>query len=399
MQVRLLNNHELTQAQQLWDYSFEKKDTPFFQWYFNEYVTAHNIIGCFAQDKLLTMLCANPYQMQINNDSVATRYIIGVTTAPEARGLGTFSQLLAYTFKQLQTENIYIVLLKPIVAKLYTHYGFAFCHNHLRYNLTLEQLSFFKKDPTFELKIFDLASCNIQDLQKIYTSCLANCNGYILRNNSDFQNLLKVHFLEGGHLLIAYKNELPIGYLLYHFDAEAFTISELMTADATCQNTFLNFVYQHRTQTRLCKWRAKPDNLAYLNLDIKQTEDFNFPQLAPFMMARIINVQEALINLNCSIEPNIEIKLAIKIEDSFVKENNAVFFLKTLPNNKLFVEKSELAEFQIQMQISTFTQLYLGAYPVDSLIRQGLIKVINPKYTAILQLLFPPKINYINEEF
>lgn len=399
MQVRLLNNTDLIQAQQLWDYSFEKKDTPFFQWYFNEYVTAHNIIGYFAQDKLLTMLCANPYQMQINNNPVTTRYIVGVTTAPEARGLGTFSQLLAYTFKKLQTENIYIVLLKPIVAKLYTHYGFAFCHNHLRYNLTLEQLSFFQKDNTIELKLFDLASCAMQDLQEIYTSSLANYNGYILRSNLDFQNLLQVHFLEGGHLLIAYKKKQPLGYLLYHFDSEAFTISELMTADATCQNTFLNFVYQHRTQTKLCKWRATPDNLAYLNLDIKQADDFNFPQLAPFMMARIINVQEALVNLNCIIEPNIAIKLAIKIEDSFVKENNAVFSLKTLPNNKIFVEKSELAEFQIQMSISTFTQLYLGAYPVDSLIRQDLIKATNPKYAAILQLLFPPKTNYINEEF
>lgn len=399
MHMRLLNNTDLIQAQQLWDYSFEKKDTPFFQWYFNEYITAQNIVGCFAQDKLLTMLCANPYQMQINNTSVATRYIVGVTTAPEARGLGTFSQLLAYTFEQLQTENIYIVLLKPIVAKLYTHYGFAFCYNHLRYNLNLEQLSFFKKDPSFELDLFDLASCNIQDLQEIYTSCLANYNGYILRNNLDFQNLLKVHFLEGGHLLLAYKNERPIGYLLYHFDAEAFSISELMTSNVACQNTFLNFVYQHRTQTKLCKWRTTSNNLAYLNLDIKQAEDFNFPQLAPFMMARIINVQEALVNLNCITEPDIEIKLAIKIEDSFVKENNAVFSLKTLPNNKLFVEKSELAEFQIQMSISTFTQLYLGAYTVDSLIRQDLIKATNPKYAAILQLLFPLKTNYINEEF
>ena len=52
MQVRLLNNTDLIQAQHLWDYSFEKKDTPFFQWYFNEYVTAHNIIGYFAKSMI-----------------------------------------------------------------------------------------------------------------------------------------------------------------------------------------------------------------------------------------------------------------------------------------------------------------------------------------------------------
>ena len=76
-----------------------------------------------------------------------------------------------------------------------------------------------------------------------------------------------------------------------------------------------------------------------------------------------------------------------------------IIYSYSFTKNKIFVEKSELAEFQIQMSISTFTQLYLGAYPDDSLIRQDLIKATNPKYVAILQLLFPPKTNYINEEF
>ena len=54
---------------------------------------------------------------------------------------------------------------------------------------------------------------------------------------------------------------------------------------------------------------------------------------------------------------------------------------------------------QIKMRISTFTQLYLGAYSVDSLVLQGLIVLDSQATQQVLQDLFPLKTNYINEEF
>ena len=398
METRLLTPADLGQAQQLWDYSFEKKATPFFQWYFSEYLQPQNIVGCFKQDKLLTMLCVNPYKISLNNQPVSTRYIVGVTTAPESRGLGTFSELLRYTFKQLLQEDIYLVLLKPIAAKLYSAYDFAFCYNQLKYSLLIEQLQFFKKDKTLELRLVEATACNIIDLQNIYNQAMQNLNAYVLRTKQDFLNLLKVHFLENGHLLLAYQDNKPVGYLMYQLTADTLTITELMSINNSVQTTFLNFVYQHRSQSKYCHWRTSINNLAYLDLDIKQEANFNFPQLAPFMMARIINVKSALSKLKYD---NLitDIELTIQITDDFVEDNNAVFFIKTTKKNNLLVHKSSESVAQIKMRISTFTQLYLGAYSVDSLVLQGLIVLDSQATQQVLQDLFPLKTNYINEEF
>ena len=37
MDFRLLQESALSQAVDLWDYCFEKKGTPFYEWYFREY--------------------------------------------------------------------------------------------------------------------------------------------------------------------------------------------------------------------------------------------------------------------------------------------------------------------------------------------------------------------------
>lgn len=37
MDFRLLQESALSQAADLWDYCFEKKGTPFYEWYFREY--------------------------------------------------------------------------------------------------------------------------------------------------------------------------------------------------------------------------------------------------------------------------------------------------------------------------------------------------------------------------
>ena len=44
MDFRLLQQDTLSQAADLWDYCFEKKGTPFYEWYFGEYALKQNRI-------------------------------------------------------------------------------------------------------------------------------------------------------------------------------------------------------------------------------------------------------------------------------------------------------------------------------------------------------------------
>lgn len=87
MDFRLLNSAFLPQAAELWDYCFEKKGDPFYEWYFSEYCLKQNsVIGGFDGDKLACMLHLNPYAITLRGQTLRLPYIVGVATAPEYRG-------------------------------------------------------------------------------------------------------------------------------------------------------------------------------------------------------------------------------------------------------------------------------------------------------------------------
>ena len=44
MDFRIINDETLPKIMELWDYCFEKNDTPFFKWYFNEYCLKENMV-------------------------------------------------------------------------------------------------------------------------------------------------------------------------------------------------------------------------------------------------------------------------------------------------------------------------------------------------------------------
>ena len=95
MDFRLINEQTLPQAADLWDECFEKKDTPFHQWYFSQYCLKQNrILGGFRDGRLATMLHLNPYALQLRGKVWKVPYIVGVATDPVDRGSHVMGQLI-----------------------------------------------------------------------------------------------------------------------------------------------------------------------------------------------------------------------------------------------------------------------------------------------------------------
>jgi predicted acetyltransferase len=89
MEYKMVTPANLPQVMALWDYCFEKAGTPFFEWYFREYCLKNNLVlGGFAEKtgQLANMLHLNPYNVLLRGRKEAMPYIVGVATAPGARG-------------------------------------------------------------------------------------------------------------------------------------------------------------------------------------------------------------------------------------------------------------------------------------------------------------------------
>ena len=70
MDFRLINEKTLPQVAALWDECFEKKGTPFYEWYFSEYALKQNkMLGGFEDHRLMTMVHLNPYTIHVRNSA------------------------------------------------------------------------------------------------------------------------------------------------------------------------------------------------------------------------------------------------------------------------------------------------------------------------------------------
>ena len=394
MKVRLLKAEDIVQAKALANYAFDEKS--FADWFFDSYVKPEQLIGSFEADgSLKCMLCIAPYELQLTGKNLHSEYITTVTTAADARGKGYFRPLLKYTFEHLRSLGRPVAILKAIESKLYTPFGFAFCYNHLRYSMPLRELAYFQR-------YYDLQLVSITDpaqaaplLSKLYSTSRSH-NGMSVRTEQNWSNLLQIHTSEGGHIMLAMRGETVLGYMLYYVRNNTFEIFEMITTGQDVQDSFLNVAYQHRTQVKEFFWRTFADNTAYLDMNISQYADSFYPQLAPFMMVRVLDVLALLNGIITDVQSDTDC-VCLKVVDEFIEQNNLQLDV-CIHSGKLSAKHSERAA-DLTVDVGALAQLVFGAYSIDELLHMRKLTVHNSVCLETLRLMFPKRTNYINEEF
>lgn len=393
MHTKFINATDMKKARSLVDYAFGEKS--FYDWFFQKNNTnPENWLAFYSKQNVISVLCANPYVLNLHEKHIASAYITSVTTDHIYRGLGYFRPFLNESISIL-AEKYPIVFIKPIESKLYDSFGFAFYSEHLRYNINISELAHFKTSKNITL--IDTTSENfyIEAFDYVYKSYLSSYHGFVSRTKTNWQNLLHIHESEGGKTTIVLMDNKPIGYMLYSIQNGIISVPELLYLNNIALETLLSNIYQHRTQANKVVLKTPSDDLLYLKLNISQYPNATYPAKAPFMMARILDVKQMLTMLNATKTCNENIVL--KIKDDIVAKNNNNFFITTKHQN-LDVEYTDIPH-NAYMDISTLTQVLIGYISVQQAIKEDLIKVDSLITIEILQKIFCKKSTYINEEF
>ena len=234
MNIKIVTEAELSQVMALWDYCFEKKDEPFFQWYFQEYCLHHNLIlGGFAEEDghLQNMLHLNPYGILLRGQEERVAYIVGVATDPGDRGQNLTKELLQSAFRLLRNRGCAFVLLMPVSAGIYHKYDFAFCYRKHVYEMPLEKLSV--PAPLGNLQIRHYSSYDSQLFEDVYAALSDGYNGLPIRTDFQWQKLLTVHMLEKVQAAVVYHGSEPRGYMFYQITEDK-TFSNICTVSSFC---------------------------------------------------------------------------------------------------------------------------------------------------------------------
>jgi intracellular survival-like acetyltransferase i len=396
MNYKLVTEAELPQVMELWDYCFEKKEDPFFQWYFREYCLTHNLImGGFSEatNRLVNMLHLNPYRILLRGREEVVPYIVGVATDPAARGQELTKGLLQASFHALHDRMSPFALLMPIYAGIYQKYDFAFCYQKHVYEMPLDRLEI--PSPAGDLRIERYASYTEELFDSLYGALSDGYNGLPIRTAFQWDKLLTVHQLEKMQAAVVYYGDRPRGYMFYQIrEDKTFFIQELIALTPAAKRALLHFAKAHRSAADKLYWEATEDDLTWLD----------FPDAAlcgslkPFMMARCFDTYRALreyeIPADCP-----DGRITLLVRDGLLDWNNCLVTL-SVEAGRFTVEKTA-EQADAVLSAGAFTQLYFGAFTTSQLVEADKLKLRSylPEAFVFLDNLFPKCVNFINEYY
>lgn len=376
--------------EQLWDYCFEKRQDPFFQWFFAKHFKLENVMAGYQNGHMISCLHLMPYQLHLRGIAWPASYIVGLASFPEARGRGSIRLLLGAALREMRDRGHYLNILMPSKAGFYYPLQWELCYHQFKYVLPLEDLrSLAAAGGDFQAV---QGEADFDALQRVYEDFVSDKHGYVIRDAAYWRRIIEEHIAGQGNAYLLTCKGLPAGYIFFNLHKDCLTVREMAWSNAAAQQALFNFLYHHRSQAARLEYYAPVDDTTYMRLP----DPKNQVMLYPFMAGRVVDAAEVLAAMTYA--PKISQRMVIGLRDELAPWNNQVLALEVF-GGKGYVHHDVKADPEIQCDIGALSQLVFGRISAKDLFKSGRIETNFPGNIAKLDTLFPPCINYINEYY
>ena len=389
MKIRYAKKSEKKIAIKFWKDSFKDSEEQI-KFYFDNIYNEKNYLVLEDNSKIVSSLHENDYIFNFNNESIKSKYIVGVSSDITMRNKGYMSKLLIAMLENSKKKDIPFVFLTPINPKIYRKFGFEYFSNIEYYNFSVEELANFKL-PNNEYSYIEINEKNknlyLNDLIKIYNTNMRDNFSYLERNDFYFDKILKEAISDEMKAFILYKNKMASAYIIFGLYEENIEIRECLALDSLSYKEILALIYGYRDYYRNVSL-ASPNNS---NLEFLFENQLNIEKIIkPFMMMRVLNPLAIFKNLKLE---NSNIK--IHIEDKILKENTGLYSL----NNEISFSNinEENASYDLKIDITDLVFLITGYFSIDDLVKLGEIDIKNKNIIKKLNKIFSKKNSYLYE--
>ena len=389
MKIRYAKKSEKEIAIKFWKDSFKDSEEQI-KFYFDNIYNEKNYLVLEDNSKIVSSLHENDYIFNFNNESIKSKYIVGVSSDITMRNKGYMSKLLIAMLENSKKKDMPFVFLTPINPKIYRKFGFEYFSNIEYYNFSIEELANFKL-PNNDYSYMEINEKNkksyLTDLIKIYNSNMEDNFSYLERDDFYFDKILKETSSDGMKAFILYKNKVACAYIIFGLYEENIEIRECLALDNISYKEILALIYGYRDYYKNISL-ASPNNS---NLEFLFENQLNIEKIVkPFMMMRVLNPLAIFKNLKLE---NSNIK--IYIEDKILKENTGLYSL----NNEISFSNitEEKAVYDLKINIADLVFLITGYFSIDDLVKLGKINIKNKNIIKKLNKIFSKKKSYLYE--
>ncbi|MFZ8018413.1 GNAT family N-acetyltransferase [Fusobacterium watanabei] len=389
MKVRYAKKNEKEIAIKFWKDSFKDNEEQI-KFYFDNIYKAKNYLVLEDNSKIVSSLHENDYIFNFNNESVNSKYIVGVSSDITMRNKGYMSKLLISMLENSKKKSMPFVFLTPINPIIYRKFGFEYFSNIEYYNFSVEELTNFKL-PSNNYSYIEINEENknlyLDALIKIYNSNMKDDFCYLERDNFYFDKILKEANSDGMKTFILYKDKKACAYIIFGLYEENIEIRECLALNSISYKEILALIYGYRDYYKNINL-ASPNNS---NIEFLFDNQLNIEKIVkPFMMMRILNPLSIFKNLKLK---NSNIK--IYIEDKILKENTGLYSLNNEISFSNILEEKTTYDLKIDMGDLVF--LITGYFSIDELIKLGKIDIKNKNVIKNLNKIFSKKNSYLYE--
>ncbi len=387
--LRLVSPEDTQAVQKLWQYCFAD-DERFAQWYFQQYYKPENTLGVYEEERLLAATQVIDYTMMLRGQPFAAGYVVGVSTAPDARRQGLGEQILAGALELMRKRGQGLSLLMPFEGEFYYRYQWQFVYFQQRLKVAVNELRGLAK-PYGRLQLIE-AGEHLSELQTVYGRFCQGRNGYILRDETKWQRLLTDAALQQGFCCILYHEDQPEGYAFYTMHDQGIQIIEMAYVHYQARCGLLDYFYGHRSHRQTFYWPAPADD----PLPYELAKSKEVLTLYPYLMLRVVDAEQVLAAFPYPQDKSLTFRL--KLTDNLAQWNNGIFAV-TIDKGKAATTRLSHSAWDMAMDIGALSLLLSGSVSCQELLWRGLLTVQNEQLLQQWQALWPKMNNWINEDY
>lgn len=260
----------------------------------------------YEDDLLTSMMIDIPFNVYWREQQLKMSGIGYVATYPEYRGKGAIRELMTKLLRDEYQAGTALSYLAPFSYQFYEKFGYAYTFDQKNYEIAMRDF------PKGRLTPGQIKRSHLTELSKTGLYQKAYNQGSLVRETHLWDYYF--HDKSKPYFVIYTEREVPLGYLIYEFNGPTFVIRECITQNENAKQAIYHFISNHASTFEKVNWTATINE--HFENDLLEPSRAKIT-LQPYMMARIVNLQEFL-NVNGA--PS----FAAEIIDQLLPENNQI---------------------------------------------------------------------------